>query len=132
MIIDLSKVRAHPLQVARGSIKKGKKHLYWTTRDDETFLISEMGDNHLVNCLNMLFRKAKREYDDEIQAGLSCLSTVTGEMASYYMERDFGMLLDQNPLDWFFGHNLQAATMLKEAVDRKLIGEDYGFIQLEG
>lgn len=132
MIIDLSKVRAHPLQVARGSIKKGKEHLYWTTRDDGTFRISEMGDNHLVNSLHMLFRKATWKHDEEVQAGLSCLSTVTGEMASYYMERDFNMLLDQNPLDWFFRSNLQAATMLKEAVNRKLIGEDYGFIQLEG
>lgn len=63
-----------------------KRRRYWTTREGKNMLPEEFEDKHLINTLRMIERQVDNWRDAEIASAYIFLSTVGGEMASYYAE----------------------------------------------
>ena len=68
----------------------------WTMRDGTTIKIEDMTDSHLLNSMKMLERNVKDMREDtEVQA-CGFLSSLQGEMASYYAEQDVDALMSMS------------------------------------
>ena len=58
-----------------------EKQPIWTTRDGRVLLMSQMTDQHLMNFIAMLRRKAQGAQDQAVLRGYLMLSWINGEMA---------------------------------------------------
>lgn len=53
----------------------------WQTKDGRVLKITDMADEHLVNCIRLLKRVVRKMRFSRYLAGLSALNFVHGEMA---------------------------------------------------
>lgn len=95
----------------------------WETKDGEVIPISELGDNHLYNILNMLRRKAVAKLV-EVQGTFLTMPEPQGEIASMDFDRAFDEVNEMTWLDvaedhpkWFF--------LVAEARRRGIVDEDF-------
>lgn len=107
----------------------------WTTRDGTVVRVRDMTDDRLVNACRMILRDARRILDDELCAGIAFISTLRGEMATYYAEADLRRLMDEDPVDFVvecYAHLFDAARrrglMTRVGADVATRGKDEGRI----
>jgi len=72
----------------------------WKTREGAQIRVCDMGDEHLVNSLKMLKRKALHMRDDALAAAWSAASMFNGDMATYYAEQEADRMSCAHWLDY--------------------------------
>ena len=77
---------------------KGKRSRYstrWTTREGVKLRLEDMEEKHLVNCLAMMERQARKNYSEVSIAAWGCYSMMQGEMACMEMESSIAALEEE-------------------------------------
>jgi hypothetical protein len=84
---EFEQLEANPYGVVDGAATR------WITKDKRSLLISEMGDQHLLNTIRFLERQLKARHDSALQA-TAVVGTFNGEMASYYASGTADLAMD--------------------------------------
>jgi len=94
----------------------------WTMRDGKTIKIADMTDSHVYNSMKSLERnvKAMRE-GTEVQA-VGFLSSLQGDMASYYAEQDVDSLMSMSDEEYLEEYT-EYGELRDEYEKRKAKGE---------
>ncbi len=79
--------------------KERKQTKKWTQRSGEKIRICDMGDDHLINTLNLLKRNAVRKQQETENFYVSC-SMPQGEMAMDAFDSEFDQVLDSHWTDY--------------------------------
>lgn len=94
----------------------------WTMRDGTTIKIEDMTDSHLLNSMKLLERSVKDMREGtEVQA-CGFLSSLQGEMASYYAEQDVDALMSMSDEEYLEEYT-EYGELRDEYEKRKAKGE---------
>jgi len=104
-------------------MKVRKQTKLWTTQDGNRIRLCDMSDEHLLNTIKFLQRKAKELYKDELAAGYSILSSLGGEAAIDHCEGTLQMI-EEEGADYYLPDIYY--NMLDEKERRGLIENEKG------
>lgn len=93
----------------------------WKTKSGQVLKIKDMTDSHLLNTIRFLERAGEKQMQQEIAAAWSCLSSLQGEMATFYCEQDIDRLEETTLEDWLNMTNPKYNRLVAEAEKRKLL-----------
>lgn len=77
-----------------------KQTKIWECKDGTKIRICDMSNFHLINAMKMLIRIAKNLKNECEQSVWSNLSSLSGEMATYYAEQDLNRILKSDHRDF--------------------------------
>lgn len=94
----------------------------WTMRDGTTIKIEDMTDSHLLNSMKMLERSVKDMREDTEMQACGFLSSLQGEMASYYAEQEVDALMSMSDEEYLEEYT-EYSELRDEYEKRKAKGE---------
>ena len=100
--------------------KKEKSRGTWIKRDGTIIEISEMEDTHLVNSIRMMQRMAPVVHQRAVSLCYAAISTLQGEMASFYATRDTEIIESMSPKDFLIERYPKYGNLVREAKRRGL------------
>lgn len=92
----------------------------WTTIDGKRIPIPELSDSHLLNIIRMLRRQAPHVKEVALEEGYNFLSTLRGEMATYYAEQDIQSVEDSTDEEFLSEYHPLWDDLVAEANRRGL------------
>jgi hypothetical protein len=98
--------------------EKQKKGPVWVSKDGTVWLISQMKNDHLLNAIRWLERRAGQLKDREVMALEIGASTLRGEMAIYSLERE-ARHLDQRVSDLEYLQGREDYSAMRKEADRR-------------
>lgn len=90
----------------------------WVTKDGSKIKYKKLSDVHLINILNMYFKCGETQLKNAQATGYP---TFSGEMAQYYAEQEYDVLLEMDTLEFLMEYDKHFKKLAKQAVKRKLV-----------
>lgn len=100
-----------------------KQTAIWTTKDGQRIRICDMTDEHLLNAIRFFRRKGAAYKEASVAVGYRVLSSLQGEMATFFCEQDIARLEETSLEDFIISQIPQFEKLLAEAERRPSITE---------
>lgn len=95
----------------------------WTMKNGKEIDISDMTDQHLINCIKMFHRVKVKLHRAAINNASCFVGLLRGEMALYYAEQEFDRLIDMSA-DEYLGEIPEYCALIEEASNRDIYIEE--------
>ena len=73
----------------------------WTQKDGREIAVKDMSKKHILNCIRLIEKIAKREFSCAVNNTEILSTMVTGEMASFDLDQKYETLIAEGPEQFY-------------------------------